>query len=156
MKINLRYYPQHTSYSCGPVCLRMIFEHLGRNYSEDQLTSLCNAVPHHGTSHGRLIEEVEREGFAFRESSGDNPLYLIHSLNAGYLPIVNYVNPISNIGHYSIVSGYDESDGVLIFADPRNGKDFSMKNEEFHQAWHNQNNTSRGWSLIIGREQIVL
>lgn len=134
----------------------MIFEHLGRPYSEAQLVSLCEAVPHQGTSHKHLVEEVAREGFAYRETSGGSLSYLIDCVDAGYLPIVNYMNPLSNGGHYSIVNGYDLEDAVLIFADPSNGRDFSMHNDQFMQAWHNRNNSSTGWSLIIGREEIVL
>ncbi|MEM9256530.1 MAG: cysteine peptidase family C39 domain-containing protein [Pseudomonadota bacterium] len=156
MKIHLRYYPQHTEYSCGPVCLRMIFEHLGRSYSEEQLMRLCDAEPVLGTSHAHLVEEVGREGFAYREDSNGRLADLIDSLDAGYLPIVNYLNPLSNVGHYSIVNGYDGEEGVLIFADPSNGRDFSMRYEDFMMAWHNQDHTSIGWSLIIGRQDILL
>ncbi len=156
MKTDIHYYPQHTGYSCGPVCLRMVFKHLGRSYSEEQLIALCDTVPRQGTSHRHLINEVHQEGFACQEHLRGTVNYLIQCLESGYLPIVNFLNPLSGCGHYSIANGYDTEHNLLIFSDPKNGKDFSMEYSAFMTTWHNKKHSSIGWSLIIGRESIKL
>ena len=156
MKLKIRYYPQYASYSCGPVSLKMVFDHLGKHYSEEKLIKLCHAIPNNGTSHEHLIEEVKREGFKFVEGHNGSINDIIFYLNNGYPVIVNYINPLSGGGHYSVIDGYDEKENVLIFADPSNGNDYTLHFNKFKKLWHNSKGISIGWFLIIGREKIVI
>ena len=154
MKLDLKYYPQHTDYSCGPVCLRMVFEHLGRIYSEEKLIALCKANKKEGTNHVPIKKEVEKEGFVYIEGTHGTIKYLINSIESGYPVIINYIDPVSESGHYAIVIGYDKKDKIIIIADPCNGNDFSISWNELKKRWHNQRNSSHGWFMIIGRESV--
>lgn len=156
MKLRLKYFPQSENYDCGPAVLRMIFEHLGRDYSEEKLIKLCNAIPKKGTTHEDLIKEVENEGFRHREMENAHIKNILTFLNNGYPVIVNYINPLSSRGHYSIVIGYDLKEKILIFADPSNGADFTMHEDEFLKMWHSGTENTKRWLLIIGREKIVI
>ena len=64
MTINI---PHHTqikgSSSCGPVCLKMIFEFYGRTYLEEYLMHLCKTEIGKGTRHEMMIDVVKKEGF---------------------------------------------------------------------------------------------
>jgi ABC-type bacteriocin/lantibiotic exporter with double-glycine peptidase domain len=154
MKIELKYFPQHTEYSCGPACLKMIFHHLGLDYSEKKLIKLCHTIEKTGTSHEHLVNEVKKEGFVYLEHHKGTIKQLIAYVENGYLPLVNYIEPISKESHYAIVCGYDAKKEEFIFADPSNGYDFSLHYENFRKHWYNEWHTSKGWFLIIGREQI--
>ena len=156
MKLRLKYYPQKKGFSCGPTSLRMVFEHLGKKYSEEKMIKLCHAIPKHGISHKHMIEEVKNEGFKLVERDKGKIEDIINFLENGYPVIVNYLNPLSKRGHYSVIIGYNDKEKVLIFADPSNGMDFSLEYEEFKKRWHNLKNTSIGWYLVVGREKITL
>lgn len=155
MKLNLKYYPQHKDYSCGPVCLKMVFEHLGRKYSEEKLIALCKTSEKNGTTHSHLLDEIKREGFEYLVKSRGAIKDIIHFVESGYLIIVNYIEPLSKESHYAVVSGYDEKEKVIILADPCDGNDFTLGWGEFKKMWHNKNNSSKGWFLVVGREFIV-
>ncbi|MAE42926.1 hypothetical protein CMO93_04085 [Candidatus Woesearchaeota archaeon] len=153
MKIKLKYYPQHKDYSCGPSALRMVFEHLGKHYSEEKMIQLCKAMPKIGTSHNHLIEEVKKEGFYCLEKDHGKIKDIIESLEQGYLPLINYYNPLSNSGHYSVICGYDSNEELLFLADPANGNDYTLSYGEFKKLWHNFLNNSKGWFLLVGRSK---
>jgi ABC-type bacteriocin/lantibiotic exporter with double-glycine peptidase domain len=131
----------------------MIFEHLGKEYSEEQMISLCHAMPKHGTSHEHLIEEVKREGFSCLHKNHGTIKDIIKLLDNGYPVIVNYMNPASQKGHYGLVVGYEDDNKVLILADPKNGDGYTLHWQEFMELWHNENNTSKGWFMIISQEK---
>lgn len=156
MKINLKYFPQHKDYSCGPVCLRMIFTHLGRVYTEDKLVYLCHTSKKSGTSHQHLIDEIKKEGFVYLIRTKGAISDIVEFIEAGYPVVVNYLEPFSEEGHYAVVSGYDLKEKIVILADPCNGNDYSLKWDDFEKHWHNGNNSSQGWMLIVGRESINL
>ncbi|MFB6181609.1 MAG: cysteine peptidase family C39 domain-containing protein [Candidatus Magasanikbacteria bacterium] len=156
MKLGLKYYPQYKKYSCGPVALKMVFEHLGIEYSRERMIELCEAVPKEGTEHKAIIKEVENEGLEYIQQENAEVNDLIKFLENGYPPIVNYYNPISDCGHYAVVQGYSSKEEVLYLADPRNGEDYTLSFSKFEELWHDGDNTSRGWCLIVGREKIVI
>ncbi len=154
MKLDIKYYPQHEDYSCGPVSLRMVFEHLGRKYSEKKMISLCKALPKTGTSHKRMIDEVKNEGFTFIAGNNKSIADITKFLDAGYPVIVNYFNPLVKKGHYSVVEGYDKDEKVLMLADPANGQDYTLSWNEFNKLWTNYKKTSKHWMLVVGREEV--
>lgn len=154
MKINLKYYHQHKDHACGPSCLRMVFEHLGKKYSEEKLTDLCHASKKYGTSHDHLVAEINKEEFAHYSKSHGQLHDLINCVEAGYLAIINYLDPFSNEGHYAVVTGYTDDRKEIILADPCNGNDFTIPWRELKERWHNNNNTSQGWFVVVGRESI--
>lgn len=133
----------------------MIFEHLGKDYSEEKMIRLCHAMPKEGTSHKHLIEEVAAEGFVHKEERNGTIEDIIRYIRDGYPVLVNYLNPLSRHGHYAVVDGFDENEQVLIFADPANGNDYTLHWDEFKSLWHDGDNASKGWMLVVGREKIV-
>jgi len=156
MKLKLEYHKQAKGLSsCGPVCLKMIFEHLGKKYSERELIELCDAVPNRGTSHKNMIDSVKKTGFFYFAKSNGSINELISYVKKGYPVIVNYLNPKSKRGHYSILIGIDENGEKLTFADPSNGYGYKLGFKEFDRIWHNRKKTSWRWFLIINKEKIL-
>jgi len=154
MKINLKYHPQHKDYTCGPACLRMVFEHLGKKYSEEKLANLCQTSERYGTSHQHLISVIKKEKFKYLLRINGSLRDLIDCVEAGYLVIINYLDPFSNEGHYAVVTGYANDEKEIILADPCNGNDFTIPWHELKERWRNNNNTSQGWLVVIGRESV--
>lgn len=86
MKLGLKYYPQYKNYSCGPVALKMVFEHLGIEYSREKIIELCEAVPKEGTEHKAMVEEVENEGLEYIQQENAEVDDLVKFLENGYPP----------------------------------------------------------------------
>ena len=154
MKNNLKYYPQQRDYACGPACLRMVFEHLGKKCSEEKLLKLCQTSEKYGTSHKHLINAIRNEKFKYYSKNKANLQDLIKHVNSRYLTIINYVEPSSNEGHYAVVTGYTDDKKKIILADPYNGNNFTILWRELKGRWHNTNNTSHGWFVAVRREKI--
>lgn len=150
MILKLPYSRQHHDFSCGPACLRMLFDHLGHHYSEDRLMDLCHSVPRIGTSHDALADEVRREGLHASVHTHARILDILSSIDHGIPLIVNFISPVSGKGHYAVVKGYDKDKKVLILADPKDGDDLEMGVAEFRQAWHNDRG-SKGWMMAVLR-----
>jgi len=156
MKLSLQYYPQTEKHSCGPVSLRMIFEHLGKTYSEEELIALCRAIPKLGTNHKNLIKGVKNEGFEYIEKNKGTVDEIMRFIDEGRPVIVNYYDTLSKSGHYAVVSGYDKKEKIIILADPKKGNDHTLYWDEFEKIWHNRNNSSKRWYLVIGRGKIII
>lgn len=152
MIIPIKYYPQYKDYSCGPVSLRMVFEYLGKHYSEAKMIALCKAMPKRGTSHRHMIEAVNKSGLNYEERLNGKIKDLIKLIDLKCPVIINYYNPSFKSGHYSVVRGYDRKKRTIIMADPANGRSYMLSWSKFKRLWHNSNNTSKGWFLIIKRK----
>lgn len=156
MKINIIHYLQQEEHACGPSCLRMVFEHLGEKYSEEKLIVLCQTSERYGTSHKNFIKAIRNEKFEHYAKSNGQLDDLINCVEAGYLAIINYLEPFSNGGHYAVVTGYTDDKKAIILADPHHGNDFIVSWKELKERWHNHNNTSHGWFVVIGKELIEM
>jgi len=153
--MKLKYYKQSKNLSsCGPVCLKMIFEYLGKKYSEKELIKLCDAIPGKGTSHKDMIDSVKKVGFFYKTKSKSSINELINYVKKGYSVIVNYLDPVSRKGHYSIVVKVNEKKKRLIFSDPSNGNSYSLGFKEFNKIWHNRKKSSWRWILIVDNKKI--
>jgi len=147
MKINLKYYRQTKDYSCGPACLKMIFEYFGKKYPEQKLINLCQANKKYGTSHKNLLRAIKKEKLKSHSKNKGCLQDLIDCLNSHYLTIINYLEPSSNTGHYAIVIKYNKKN--LILADPLNGNNFIIPWRELNKRWYNNNKTSKGWFVAV-------
>jgi len=156
MKIKIDYYSQYKDYSCGPVALKMVFDHLGIECTREEMITLCETMPKEGTDTESLIEAVEKQhGLAHAEKDDASVTDITCLLESGYPVIVNYCNPLSSHGHYSVINGYDPEEEILFFSDPANGKDYTLSFEEFDSAWHSGDKLLTKWLLVVGRETIT-
>jgi len=156
MKIKLNYYAQYKNYSCGPIALKMVFDRLGVECTREEMIELCEAMPQVGTDHESMVKAVEKyKHLAVKQKSDATVQDILCLLESGYPVIVNYTNPLGKHGHYSVINGYDQERELFIFADPANGKDFTLSYTEFEDAWHSGSGTLEKWLMVVGRENVV-
>jgi ABC-type bacteriocin/lantibiotic exporter with double-glycine peptidase domain len=156
MKLAIKYYPQYDSFSCGPVALKMLFDHFGIFLSRENLTKRCWAKPTGGSGNDDLIRVILEEGLVYKEYENSNLEQLKKTIENGYTPLVNYYNPLSKCGHYSLITGYSRDKEFFYFNDPVNWQDYCLSFASFEELWHNNENSIKKWFLVVGRERIRL
>lgn len=149
MILELPYYKQEKgSSACGPNSLKIVFEFYGKKYSSESLIKECKIKRGKGTTHNKLKQISRKKGFKIINRNG-NSKEIINFIDKGFPVIVNYINPKSKRGHYSVIKGYTKDFKKFIFSDPSNGPNFEMNINEFEKFWHNSRNTSKNWFLVI-------
>jgi ABC-type bacteriocin/lantibiotic exporter with double-glycine peptidase domain len=140
------YYQEHIS-ACGPACLRMALESKGIIESEEVLMKKCEIKRGKGTSHSKLLKVVRGYGFDPRSSENNTIEDLEEKVRDNGWAIVNYINPNSGKGHYSIV--VDVGDGKIVMQDPTNGPGYMIDVSDFIGRWHNFARDSFAWIMVF-------
>lgn len=156
MKLGLKYYAQYNTFSCWPVSLKMILEHLWIKESRESLIKKTKANDLVWTKNSNIIKVIEEYKLKYIEKENTKISELKQYIKRWYAPIVNYYNPITKVGHYSVINWFDDESKVFYFLDPRNGQDFTLWFKEFIDLWHNNKWDIKWWSLIVWREKIIL
>jgi len=60
--LTVPYFKQNRTYTCGPVCLRMVLAYWGYETDEVSLSMLCGTTVF-GTSGNQLVQAAQRLGF---------------------------------------------------------------------------------------------
>lgn len=149
--LNLYYYKQRQDYTCGPVCLQMVFRYFGKFILRKKLIYLCRTTKKYGTSHAALIGAVKSLGFFTYIHKNCNLKHLQHYINLNLPIIINYIEPSDNFGHYSVVIGFDKED--IILNDPWNGYKFRIDKDFFIKRWHNTHGSNK-WMLVVSNEKL--
>lgn len=138
---------QSKKYNCGPTSLAMLLDFYNVPHMEDELEELCETSVKHGTHHASLVKAAKSLGAQVVEKENAKISDLKEVLKTGHPVLVNYFNPLTSVGHFAIIKGFDEMS--LIFADPKNGDNFKLKFEEFEALWHNHSKTLFGWMMHL-------
>lgn len=157
MKLNVPFYKQDKTYTCGPVALQMVFSLLGKFKSEAHLAKEAGTNKSDGTSHEGMINTALREKFHCYVNEGSSLDEVKFFINLGFPAIVDYTEPSGDDGHYAVAFGHE--DGHIILNDPWNGKDFKLTDKEFISRWydhHHNGNRCERWIMVISREGINL
>ena len=147
MILKVPYYKQDKDYTCGPVCLQMVFKYLGKFKSESKISKEVNAKLHSGTYRKRMISEANKMGFSCIAESNSSLEKIKHFVELRLPVIVYYIEPADNIEHYAVIIGFKNN--MIIMNDPWNGKNFKIKEGEFLSRWHNQRRTFKRWMMVI-------
>ncbi len=123
---------QNTSYSCGPVSLKMILNYYGVNRSEKSLIKLASARKGYGCDPDDLVQAAEKLGFKAIYKQNSSIKEIKHYLSKKIPVIVDWFSPTA-LGHYSVVVGLDRKN--LIYADPQFGRIKKMKVDQFENRW---------------------
>lgn len=156
MKIALNYYAQDDKWSCWAISLKMLLEHLGIKESKRKMIKKLDVKPNIWTENENIIWTIKSYGLDYIEKENTSIKELKNYIKSGYPALVNYFNPITKVGHYSIINWYDKENKVFYFLDTRNGQDYSLGFKDFKNIWHNSRWDINNWALISGRERIVL
>jgi ABC-type bacteriocin/lantibiotic exporter with double-glycine peptidase domain len=129
----------------------MVLDYFGQPRSHDELVELCRAKPGVGTENQALALAIASHGLCAHMQQHTSLEHLKEIFEAKRLVVVNYFNPISRVGHFAVVQGFDED--AILLADPKNGEDYRIPLNEFEQLWHNHNKTLLQWMVVIADPQ---
>ncbi len=148
MVINLKHYSQKKgSSACGPVSLKMIFQYYGKKIPIQKIIKQCNPVKGRGTSHKILIQTARKNNFRVSAKNNSSINEIKKFIDKKIPVLVNYINPQSQRGHYSVIKGYTKTH--LILADPSNGNNFKITFKKFNKNWFNKKKTSKKWRMVL-------
>ncbi len=129
--------------NCGPAALSMALSHYG--LSQSQL-GLGQSLRPYQVANGdnddksvtlvELAEKAKELGFVtYHRPSGD--VEMIKKFISYDMPVVTrtWLKAGEDIGHYRVVTGYDESKGVLIQDDSLQGADLEYSYQSFLDLW---------------------
>ena len=157
MKLKIPFVYQETAYTCGPAVLQMAFSFLGKFKSEKRLATEAGTNSAVGTTHQGMIDTALQENFYCYINQDSTIEEIKYFVKLGFPVIVDYTEPSSDEGHYSIVSGYQ--DGHIILNDPWNGKGFSLTTADFLSRWHDSHSGHRTcvqWMMVLSKEPFNL
>jgi predicted double-glycine peptidase len=142
----IQHIEQPDNYSCGPTCIQMILTYYNIPHSRKQVLRLCDAKPITGTENEKMQECVDAMGMVSEVKINAQKEDIVTARNMGLFPIVNYFNPLSRCGHFSVIT---EINGNRIeMADPKNGAKYQLPLNEFLRLWHNHDGSLQRWMLI--------
>lgn len=118
---------------CGPASLKILLNHYGKDYTEDELAELCRATADKGTDHAGLVEAVRAIGY--------EPLVKDMATVAELRGLVEQEIPVivgwysTDEDHYSVV--YDVDDENVSMMDPELDEGIRvMPIPEFETVWY--------------------
>jgi len=158
MKLSIPHFDQNTDYTCGPATLQMVLTFLGKPKSQKRLTRQLKVrqaeMKLHGTNHKKLIEAALRNKLCVYANENSTIAEIKHFLKLRLPVIVNYIEPDSNEGHYSVISGYGFMRRTIIMNDPWNGKNFKLPEKEFFKRWKSGDGSNTRWILVISKKPL--
>lgn len=157
MKLNIPFYKQDTTYTCGPAVLKMVFSLLGKFKSEEKLAKEAKTTRNDGTNHEGMIDAALQEKFYCYVNEGSSLDEVKYFINRGFPVVVDYTEPSGEEGHYAVVSGHQN--GHVMLNDPWNGKNFKLTDKEFTSRWHDGHgghHRCERWIMVISREAFNL
>lgn len=151
--INLPFFRQHTSYTCGPTSLEMVLVFLGRRKNEKNLSKEAHTNSRGGTNHEGMIRTACQEGFYSYVNSGSSIEEIKHFLASNHPVIVDFIEPKTNEGHYAVIVGIVGE--KIVLNDPWNGRHYKISIKKFKNNWHDPITHSKKWIMVIAKEPIL-
>ncbi|MBU1349018.1 C39 family peptidase [Patescibacteria group bacterium] len=135
MAIDLNPFRQ-SSGLCGPASLKILLDHYGRSFTEDELVAMCDATAERGTDHADMLKAVENIGGTPEAKDGATVDDLREAIRHGLPVVVGWYSTYSEPGdHFSVV--YDIDEDTISLMDPeRDEGSVTMPIEEFKKAWY--------------------
>jgi|SRR3989344_4164077 len=101
--MHLPYFKQETSYTCGAAALRMVLASIGINKTEKQVSKILGTNERKGTLHNDFMKVAEhlKLSYVVGRKSSIKDLKKLQENN--YRIIVNYLLPVTKVGHYAVV-----------------------------------------------------
>ncbi|MEI7512665.1 MAG: cysteine peptidase family C39 domain-containing protein [Candidatus Uhrbacteria bacterium] len=133
---------------CGPATLKILLQHHDKEYSEEELTRLCEVTPDTATSHDRLIQGARAVG-GLVEAKSDATLEELRTYIENEIPcIVGWSNAGGD--HYSVV--YEIGKLKVFMMDPETESGIRiMPIPEFEVAWRDNHAgvLTKNWLMAI-------
>jgi hypothetical protein len=154
-------YQQTTEYTCGPAALVMAAYYRGKTLNELEVAAAAGSSEALGTSTAQMVNYLKATGWKVRSSLTEPKIaslrFLKNQVSKGNPVMVEWVDWA---GHWQVVIGYDdmgtpndESDDVLIMADPYDTSDHLqdgygiVQADRFQYMWFDYNLLPEGQRL---------
>ena len=154
MKIKVPFFKQDTIYSCGPATLQMAMAFFNKRISESELSKKMETKKPNGTRVGKMIDTARKEGFYCYVNDESTIEEIKYFLMIKLPVIVNFIEPVDNEGHFSVVTGINK--GKIILNDPWNGKGFKIRVGDFKKRWESEDKRHKRWMLVISTEDFKM
>ena len=141
------YQTYQTFNNCGPASLSMDLSYFGVNISQyvlgDELRPYQVASGDNDDKSTTLYEmahKAESLGFATYYRPNGNVELIKNFISAG-IPVITrtWLHKDDYIGHYRVVKGYDDAEGVIIQDDSFQGANIKFSYDEFNNLWEGFN-----------------
>ena len=149
--INIPYYEQKTDYTCGPACLKMVFEHLGQKTTKRELAAFMNTTSEAGTHTDEMPRAARAHGLSAFTKKGASVEDIKDFIRRGIPVIVDYVEPEAEDRHFAVAIGFD--DETLVLNDPWHGEGFRLQIGEFERRWADLRNRYQKWFMAVYGEE---
>ncbi|MDD5026358.1 MAG: peptidase C39 family protein [Candidatus Peribacteraceae bacterium] len=146
MVLRVPYFRQHTDYTCGPACVRMVLALHGKRVKERTLARSLKTNARHGTNYSAITALGRRIGFRFLTSSRATWRSVLTQIRHERPVLVCFIEPTSDESHYALVTGYQRE--KVLLHDPWNGKYFRMPLKDFKRRWLGYGTRSEKWGWM--------
>ena len=137
MKLEVPYFKQEKSTTCGPACIRMVLEYNGIRLSEKELEDIFE-TSWLGNTCEELASGVEKLGFLSEVVENFTLESLKERLNGG-IPVIALLDPavlyggLQGFGHFVIIIGLEQN--LIYYHDPDMGIELAKDAQLFFTAW---------------------
>lgn len=139
---NVPQVPQ-TFNNCGPATLSMVMSWAGTPRDQNYLGNLMRPYQNPaGDNDDKSISSAEfvrwaQEFDLYAINRPNGTIDLLKTLTTNGIPVVvkSWLNPNEDIGHFRVITGFDEATETLYYEDSYNGPDLVMSYEEFRGMW---------------------
>lgn len=118
---------------CGPATLKILLQHLDKEYSEDDLAKLCKVTPDTATSHDKIIDGAKAIGGVVETKTGASINDLREYIENEIPVMVGWKDAKGD--HYGVI--YEIGKLKVFMMDPETESGIRiLPIEEFETLWH--------------------
>jgi len=155
MILDIPYFKQDTTYTCGAVSVQMLLRHHGILTSEDTLKIELHTDTVYGTHHQPIIEELTSHGLYCYVNIGSSFDDVRFYIKEKKLPVlIHYIEVTENVGHYALIVGYDRH--TIFFNDPWYGKEYKLSRTTFLKRWQDEKKKFPQWMLVASESPFAI
>lgn len=134
MRLNIPFIKQKLIYTCGPTAMQMILKYFGKSVTDTTLCAMSGTNERHGTNRQNIVSAFKVLGFNVHAHHSSSVDELKFYLDKKVPVLVNYRHFVDNVGHYSVVVGFEK--GNIVMHDPY-GEPFLVASvKQFDESWY--------------------
>ncbi len=141
------YFHQENDWFCGPAVVQMLLAGIGIRRTQHRLAREMRTTEADGTKHEELEACVKRFFSSVRTKRRSNFAAMRLAVRQGDWVVVNYVEPVDNLGHYAILRGIH--DGMVQLQDPEHGPRYRVPSSLFSRRWVSGDGKAFRWFLCV-------
>ena len=136
-------YVHQTFNNCGPATLSMMLSYYGTNVSQKEVGEAMRPYQQpKGNNDDKTIFPEEMVSYAkkygyFGLSRPNGTIYLLKKFTTNGIPVIvrTWLHTYDDIGHFRIVTGFDDKNKVIIQDDSYEAQGKKIPYEEFNKLW---------------------